>query len=71
MKTINPRGSQKSSKAAEEDALLPAVSISIVACIVALATVIAFIPSLRNEFVNWDDYETLVNHSRYRGLGWP
>jgi protein O-mannosyl-transferase len=70
MKSNNPRRSQKSSKPSE-NASGRALSGSIVAAIVASATLIAFFPTLRNEFVNWDDYETLVNNSRYRGLAWP
>ena len=38
--------------------------------LIALATVTAFFPALHNEFVNWDDNETLVGNPRYRGLGW-
>ncbi len=39
--------------------------------VVVLLTVGVFSPFLQNEFVNWDDYETLVNNPHYRGLGWP
>jgi len=38
---------------------------------IATLTAIPFIAVLRNQFVNWDDYETLVNNSHYRGWGWP
>ena len=41
-----------------------------IACFVALVTFVTFLPALRNEFVNWDDYEVLVENFRYRGLGW-
>src|SRR5262245_6577991 len=41
------------------------------AAIVAAATFIVFLPALSNQFVNWDDYETLVDNPHYRGLGWP
>ena len=37
---------------------------------VALITFAVFFPALRNGFVNWDDYELLVDNPRYRGLGW-
>ena len=40
------------------------------AAFIALITALAFLPALRNEFVNWDDYETLVNNTNYRGLAW-
>ena len=32
-------------------------------------TAITFLPALNNDFVNWDDFDTLVNNSRYQGLG--
>jgi len=35
-----------------------------------LLTVLAFLPVLLNDFVNWDDYETLLDNPHYRGLGW-
>ena len=38
--------------------------------VVALVTVAAFMPTLRNEFVNWDDPVNLLRNHRYRGLGW-
>ena len=37
---------------------------------VAIITLTVFFPTLRNEFVAWDDYELLVNNPHYRGLGW-
>jgi protein O-mannosyl-transferase len=41
-----------------------------IAFLVALVTFAVFSPALRNEFVNWDDYDLLVDNPRYRGLGW-
>jgi protein O-mannosyl-transferase len=38
--------------------------------LVALITFVAFSPALQNGFVNWDDYENIVNNPHYRGLGW-
>jgi len=70
MKSISPSGSQKSSKPTE-NASAGVTSIAIAAAVVALLTTLAFLPALRNQFVNWDDYETLVNNSSYRGLSWP
>ena len=32
---------------------------------------VVFVPALANEFVNRDDYEMLVDNSRYRGWGAP
>lgn len=37
---------------------------------IALLTGIAFLPTLQNDFVNWDDRATLVDNLHYRGLGW-
>jgi tetratricopeptide (TPR) repeat protein len=41
-----------------------------IAFMIALVTFAVFFSSLRNEFVNWDDYVLLVDNPRYRGLGW-
>src|SRR5712692_5504982 len=38
--------------------------------LVALFTLTAFLPTLRNQFVNWDDYENFLDNPHYRGLGW-
>jgi protein O-mannosyl-transferase len=35
---------------------------------VAVATFVAFAPSLLNQFVDWDDFETLAANPSYRGL---
>src|SRR5262245_31084023 len=35
-----------------------------------MVTVIAFLPVLKNDFVNWDDVVILLTNSEYRGLGW-
>lgn len=32
-------------------------------------TALAFLPSLQNDFVNWDDYATLLANPHYQGLG--
>ena len=42
--------------------LLAAVAVFLITCVV-------FLPSLSNEFVNWDDQSQLVENFRYRGLG--
>ena len=36
----------------------------------ALATLLAFLPALRNDFVNWDDPDNFLTNESYRGLGW-
>ena len=33
-------------------------------------TVVAFLPALSNDFVNWDDDRNLIDNPFYRGLGW-
>jgi tetratricopeptide (TPR) repeat protein len=48
----------------------PAPTRRLIPAFVFLATVVAFLPSLRNGFVDWDDYKTLVENQNYRGLGW-
>lgn len=69
MKSNNLIRSKKSSKRAESFFNSETGSWAI-AAILALSTAAAFLPALWNEFVNWDDYETLVDNARYRGLGW-
>ncbi|HYL79040.1 MAG TPA: tetratricopeptide repeat protein [Bryobacteraceae bacterium] len=36
---------------------------------IALLTLIAFLPALRNDFVNWDDETNFLENEAYRGLG--
>jgi Flp pilus assembly protein TadD len=38
--------------------------------LVALITFVVFSPALRNGFVNWDDFETIVENHNFRGLSW-
>jgi len=33
-------------------------------------TLLAFLPALRNGFVNFDDVENFLGNPHYRGLGW-
>ena len=42
----------------------------LVALLIALITFAAFLPTLQNQFVNWDDDDNLVDNPHYRGLGW-
>jgi len=69
MKNNKPRESKKSSKLAEGSPYLP-ICQRIIPAAIALATVALFLPALGNEFVDWDDYETLVGNPHFRGLGW-
>ena len=38
--------------------------------LVGLITFVVFSPALRNGFVNWDDFETIVENQNFRGLTW-
>ena len=38
--------------------------------LIFLLTFIAFLPTLQNGFVNWDDEANLLENLHYRGLGW-
>jgi tetratricopeptide (TPR) repeat protein len=40
------------------------------AAAVALVTAAAFLPTLGNDFVSWDDPTTLLDNPHYRGFGW-
>ena len=42
----------------------------LVPAIVGFFAALAFIPSLQNDFVNWDDYHTLLTNPHYQGFGW-
>ena len=39
--------------------------------LLVLLTVAAFLPTLANEFVDWDDDQNFLGNLSYRGLGWP
>lgn len=38
---------------------------------IALVTAVVFVPSLRGDFVAWDDPINFLDNPYYRGLGWP
>jgi len=38
--------------------------------LIALVTVVPFLPTLDNQFVNWDDERNFLDNYQYRGLGW-
>ena len=40
-----------------------------VPALIALLTIVAFLPSLSNGFVTWDDDKNFLNNPHYRGLG--
>ncbi|HEX9445305.1 MAG TPA: tetratricopeptide repeat protein [Candidatus Binatia bacterium] len=39
--------------------------------VVAALALLVFLPALKNGFVDWDDYKTLLENPDYRGLDWP
>ena len=43
----------------------------LVPALIALITLAAFLPTLHNQFVNWDDHNNLLDNPHYRGLGGP
>src|SRR6266581_3556855 len=42
----------------------------LVPTLIALVTFAAFLPTLQNQFVNWDDPRNFLENPHYRGLGW-
>src|SRR6266581_72470 len=42
----------------------------LVPTLIALVTFGAFLPTLHNQFVNWDDDKNFLENPHYRGLGW-
>src|SRR3989475_3334698 len=42
----------------------------LVPVVIALITCAAFLPTLQNQFVNWDDVENFLDSPHYRGLAW-
>ena len=50
-------------KTADSMAWLPPLS-------VVILTFLVFIPTVQNQFVNWDDLVNVVDNPNYRGLGW-
>ena len=42
---------------------------TLLALAVALATFVAFIPALQNDFLGWDDVHNIIENENFRGLG--
>src|SRR2546428_1342790 len=42
----------------------------LVPVLIALVTFAAFLPTLNNQFVDWDDQRNFLDNHHYRGLGW-
>lgn len=65
----NPRGAKKSRL--QKDAILSGgLAAWVIPLLIALPTVVAFLPALKNGFVSWDDYDNLLENPRYQGLDW-
>jgi tetratricopeptide (TPR) repeat protein len=69
MKSNNPTPQKKSSKLTPHVSQ-PSATDWLVPVIVVVATCGCFFPAFWNQFVEWDDYDNLVNNAHYRGLGW-
>ena len=54
----------------ELDALSQRCVSWLVPVLIALVTSTAFLPTLHNQFVNWDDSKNFLDNPHYRGLGW-
>ncbi len=69
MKSNIPREIQKSRKATARD--IESRSLHwLIPFILVLAIWTAFLPTLSNDFVAWDDEETLLANPYFRGLSW-
>src|SRR5690348_14161242 len=69
MTSNNPRQNQKSSKLSAS-VLDKNLSHWFIGLAIVVATCAAFLPSLWNDHVEWDDYENLISNPYFRGLGW-
>lgn len=58
-----PRAQRPAATGAADRWILP---LSVVAC-----TFLTFVQILQNDFVDWDDIDTLTENPFFRGLGWP
>ncbi|UCD29726.1 MAG: hypothetical protein JSV03_04375, partial [Planctomycetota bacterium] len=54
---------------AQSSTLAQRYRVWLTAAIVALITLVIFVPALDNEFVNWDDDLNFIYNLNYRGLG--
>ena len=61
--TLDPAYSLSMSRAAK-------LAFYLIPGLVALITFVVFSPALRNGFVNWDDFETIVENQNFRGFTW-
>jgi tetratricopeptide (TPR) repeat protein len=66
---IDPR-SQGDATLATGSRLTPRIARWLLPLLVVLVTVLVFLPTLENRFVNWDDEKNFIENPHYRGLGW-
>src|SRR5947209_3520099 len=43
---------------------------AVIPLVIAFSTLTAFLPTLQNQFVSWDDDKNFLENPHYRGLGW-
>src|SRR5437016_1102153 len=43
---------------------------AVIPLVIAFSTFAAFLPTLQNQFVSWDDDKNFLENPHYRGLGW-
>src|SRR5207249_3436672 len=43
---------------------------AVIPLVIAFSTFAAFLPTLQNQFVTWDDEKNFLENPHYRGLGW-
>src|SRR5881628_2672310 len=66
----HPQRHQRERRQPEAHALTQRWVFRLLPVLIALVTVVPFLPTLDNQFVNWDDDDNLVENPHYRGLGW-
>src|SRR5437667_1120360 len=66
----HPQRHQRERREPEAHALTHRWGFWLLPVLIALVTVVPFLQTLDNQFVNWDDDKNLLKNPHYRGLGW-
>jgi len=66
----HPQRHQRERRQPEAHALTHQWGFWLLPVLIALVTFVPFLPTLDNQFVNWDDDKNLLKNPHYRGLGW-
>src|SRR5262245_28450537 len=66
---MTPRNVQQRSRTTSTPSTAPRWLVFALALLVFAGTFIAFAPSFRNQFLNWDDDANFTNNQSWRGLG--